>query len=132
MPLTEGGDDPAAAASAPVTGWRRTTRLPRDHYVRLDSNDYSVDPAAVGRRIEATADLARVRVWCDGTLVADHERAWARHQTITDPAHLAAARQLRAAHRALAAVARPAQAEVEQRDLAVYDALCDVPGQGVA
>lgn len=117
---------------APVTGWRRTTRLPRDHYVRLDSNDYSVDPAAVGRRIEVTADLARVRVFCDGKLAADHERAWARHQTITDPAHLAAARELRAAHRALAAVGRPSQAEVEQRDLAVYDALCDGAGQGVA
>ena len=26
---------------APVTGWRQTLRLPRDHYVRLDSNDYS-------------------------------------------------------------------------------------------
>ena len=117
---------------APVTGWRRTARLPRDHYVRLDSNDYSVDPAAVGRRIEVTADLARVRVWCEGKLAADHERAWARHQTITDPAHLAAARELRAAHRALAAVGRPAQAEVEQRDLAVYDALCDGAGQGVA
>lgn len=117
---------------APVTGWRRTARLPRDHYVRLDSNDYSVDPAVIGRRVEVTADLARVRVFCDGKLVADHERAWARHQMITDPAHLAAARQLRAAHRVLAAVAGPGCAEVEQRDLAVYDALCDDAGQGVA
>ena len=29
---------------APVTGWRLSTRLPRDYYVRVDSNDYSVDP----------------------------------------------------------------------------------------
>src|SRR5215211_5700526 len=35
---------------APVTGWHTSLRLPRDHYVRLDSNDYSVHPAAVGRR----------------------------------------------------------------------------------
>jgi transposase len=28
----------------PVTGWRLTTRLPRDHYVRLAANDYSVHP----------------------------------------------------------------------------------------
>jgi len=116
---------------APVTGWRRTARLPRDHYVRLDGNDYSVDPAVIGRRIEVTADLARVRVLCDGRVVADHDRAWARHQTITDPAHLAAAQALRSARRALATVGRPAAAEVEQRDLAVYDALCD-GGQGVA
>ena len=67
----------------------------RDHYVRLDSNDYSVHPAVIGRRIEVTADLARVRVLCDGQLVADHERSWAWHQTITDPAHVAAARALR-------------------------------------
>jgi transposase len=118
---------------APVTGWRRTARLPRDHYVRLDANDYSVDPAVIGRRIEITADLARVRVTCEGRLVADHDRCWARHQTITDPAHLAAAQQLRAARRVLAPVRGPAGAgaEVEHRDLAVYDALCG-SGEGAA
>jgi transposase len=116
---------------APVTGWRRTARLARDHYVRLDGNDYSVDPAAIGRRIEITADLARVRVWCEGRLVADHERAWARHQTITDPAHLAAAQALRAARRLLAPVPGPAEADVEHRDLAVYDALFG-SGEGAA
>jgi transposase len=52
---------------APVTGWRLALRLPRDHYVRLDSNDYSVHPSAVGRRIEVTADLDRVRLSCDLT-----------------------------------------------------------------
>src|SRR5919108_3859814 len=31
---------------APVTGWRSSLRLPRDHYLRLDSNDYSVHPGA--------------------------------------------------------------------------------------
>ena len=66
---------------APATGWRASARLARDHYVRLDSNDYSVHPAVIGRRIEVTADLARVRVLCDGQVVADHERAWAWHQT---------------------------------------------------
>jgi transposase len=44
----------------PVVGWRLTTRLPRDHYVRLDSNDYSVHPAAIGRRVEVRADLTEV------------------------------------------------------------------------
>jgi transposase len=116
---------------APAAGWRRAGRLPRDHYVRLDGNDYSVDPAVIGRRIEITADLARVRVWCEGRLAADHERAWARHQTITDPAHLAAAQALRAARRLLAPVTGPAGAEVEHRDLAVYDALCG-SGEGAA
>jgi transposase len=27
---------------APEVGWRKSLRLPRDHYIRLDSNDYSV------------------------------------------------------------------------------------------
>ena len=54
----------------PVTGWESTGRLARDHYVGLDSNDYSVHPSAVGRRILIRADLDRVRVWCDGLLVA--------------------------------------------------------------
>ena len=109
----------------PVTGWHRTVRLPRDYYVRLDGNDYSVDPAVIGRRVEVTADLCRVRVTCDGLIAGDHERIWAKHQTITDPAHLAAAKALRAARR-LAAVPGPGpgDAEVERRDLAVYDALC--------
>lgn len=70
----------------PSIGWRTSTRLPRDHYVRLDGNDYSVHPVAIGRRIEITADLSRVRVWCGGTLVADHDRIWAKHQTISDRA----------------------------------------------
>ena len=29
---------------APQVGWRTSTRLARDHYIRLDSNDYSVHP----------------------------------------------------------------------------------------
>ena len=113
----------------PVTGWHKTARLPRDYYVRLDGNDYSVDPAVIGRRIEITADLARVRVTCDGRIVADHERCWARHQTLTDPAHLQAAKALRSARR-LAVVPAPRADEVEQRDLSVYDQISG--GQGVA
>ena len=114
---------------APATGWHRLARLPRDHYVRLDGNDYSVDPAVIGRRVEIAADLQRVRVTCDGRVAADHERCWARHQTISDPAHLAAAKALRAARR-LATVPAPRGEEVEQRDLAVYDQAFG--GQGVA
>jgi len=80
---------------APATGWRSSLRLPRDHYLRLDSNDYSVHPGVIGRRIEVIADLERVRAFCDGKLVADHERVWAWHQTISDPEHVAAAKALR-------------------------------------
>jgi transposase len=103
---------------APATGWRSSLRLPRDYYVRLDANDYSVDPSVIGHRVEVTADLDRVRVHCDGRLVADHERCWARHQTITDPGHARAAARLRAQHRD-AQCQEPA--EVELRCLADYD-----------
>jgi len=80
---------------APVIGWRSSLRLPRDYYVRLDGNDYSVHPSVIGRRIEVAADLDRVQAFCDGRLVADHERVWARHQSIADPEHVAAAKRLR-------------------------------------
>lgn len=78
-----------------MTGWRTSTRLTRDHYIRLDANDYSVHPAVIGRRVEIVADLARVKVWCDGRVVADHDRLWAKHQTVSDPGHVAAAKALR-------------------------------------
>jgi transposase len=104
---------------APVTGWRRSQRLPRDYYVRLDSNDYSVHPKAVGRRIEIVADLDRVRVFCEGAMVADHQRCWAHHQSITDTAHAQAATALR--HERFTVVAPAAATEVEQRPLTDYD-----------
>jgi transposase len=107
---------------APVTGWRSSLRLPRDHYVRLDSNDYSVHPAVVGRRVEVAADLDRVQVWCDGRLVADHGRCWARHQTLSDPAHLAAAAKLRHQRTMIGQATGRDQAEVQLRCLADYDA----------
>ena len=104
----------------PTTGWRQLLRLPRDHYVRLDGNDYSVHPVAIGRRVVVSADLDRVRVTCDGSLVADHERVWAKHQTISDPKHLVAAKALR--RNRIDLVRPPAQTEVEIRSLAAYDA----------
>ncbi|MDQ5840897.1 MAG: IS21 family transposase [Chloroflexota bacterium] len=113
----------------PVVGWHHSTRLPRDYYVRLDSNDYSVHPEVIGRRIEVAADLHRVRISCDGRLVGDHERLWAKHQTITDPGHLAAARALR--RERLELVPPMAQQQVEQRDLAEYDIALGTDG-GVA
>lgn len=117
---------------APVTGWRSALRLPRDHYIRLDANDYSVHPAAVGRRVEVTADLERVRVWCDGRLVADHDRCWARHQTLSDPAHLQVAAQLRRDRAMVGQAADHRQGEVQLRCLADYDAAFGLDTEGVA
>jgi transposase len=104
---------------APVTGWMSVTRLARDHYIRLDSNDYSVHPAVIGQRIEVTAGLDRVTVACAGRVVASHQRIWAWHQTITDPEHLAAARALRRDR--ITIIRPPREAEVQIRSLADYD-----------
>lgn len=105
---------------APQLGWRQRVRLPRDHYVRVGSNDYSVDPVAVGRFVDVVADLERVTVRLGSRTVAEHARCWARWQTITEPHHRTVALALShaAAHRPPA----PPTDEVEQRDLAAYDA----------
>jgi transposase len=114
----------------PTTGWRSSTRLPRDHYVRLDSNDYSVHPAVIGRRVEVVADLDRVRVFCEGRQVADHDRIWAAHQTLTDPQHLAAARMLRQQH--LQVVRPNTEPDIEARCLADYDHALGLNDDGAA
>jgi transposase len=128
-----GADRAAMIALPPVppaTGWRSSTRLARDHYIRLDSNDYSVHPTVIGRRIEVIADLDRVRVLSEGRVVADHERAWAKHQTISDPEHLAAAKLLR---RERITIVRPAaEPDVQIRCLDDYDIALGVDDGTVA
>lgn len=76
-------------------GWRNKIRLGRDYYVRLDTNDYSVDPNTIGRMVDVAADLDRVRVRAEGRIVAEHVRVWARGMTITDPMHVEVAGWLR-------------------------------------
>ena len=103
---------------SPIVGWSNQIRLGRDYYVRVDSNDYSVDPAAIGRQVTVSADLQRVRVRLDRRVVADHGRVWARHMTVTDPTHVQTAKQLREEF------GRPRAREDHNplaRDLADYD-----------
>jgi len=120
-------DRAAMAALPPIAesslGWHNRIRLPRDHYVRLDTCDYSVDPAVIGRMVDVRADLERVTVTCDGRLVACHDRSWVADQTVTDPAHKAAADVMRAERMRAKLAAPSAAVEVEQRDLSRYDAL---------
>jgi transposase len=101
----------------PDPAWRFTTRLPRDHYVRVDTNDYSVNPRFVGRRVEVRVTLEEVMASCDGTEVARHRRRLTTHQSLLAPDH---ARILRAM-RAEQAIAAPVDTVVEERDLSVYD-----------
>jgi transposase len=112
---------------APVAGWRLSTRLPRDHYVRLDANDYSVHPSAIGRRVDIGADSEQVAVTCDGREVAAHARCWAAHQSITDPAHRDAATLLRAVARQTKS--SPVRTEVEHRNLADYDRMFGIDSE---
>ena len=115
---------------APAVGWCSSLRLPRDHYIRLDSNDYSVHPSAVGRRILVRADLDRVQAFCDGQTVASHDRIWATHQTISDPIHVEAAKVLR--RRRIQIPPPPLESEVPLRDLSAYDTAFGVDLDGGA
>ncbi|MEU6261877.1 IS21 family transposase [Saccharopolyspora shandongensis] len=134
-PIDRWGADLAAMLElppvAPVTGWHSSTRLPRDHYIRLDSNDYSVHPTVVGRRVDITAGLDHVLVTWQGTEVARHARCWAAHQSITDPVHKAAAVELRRSRR-LTAVVRPVDTGVQHRDLTDYDRLFGLTSEEIA
>lgn len=117
---------------APVTGLHHRVRLGRDYYVRIASNDYSVDPRVIGRFVEVHATLTRVRVACEGRVVAEHERCWGTERTITDPAHKATAKDLRAdlaARRRAAAIrtrTHPDGHVVALRALPDYDAMFGV------
>ena len=105
-------------AVPPQLGWQYQLRLGRDYYVRVDASDYSVDPAVIGRLVEVTADLDRVRARAGGHVVADHARVWARGITVTDPGHAETARRLRQEFRQ---PRRSAPAGDLVRDLADYD-----------
>jgi transposase len=101
----------------PDMDWHHDCRLPADHWVRHQTNDYSVHPKAVGRRVHVRVDDARVTVRLGRETVASHERVLASHVTLTDPAHDRA----RAAARELAGAPRRPDTDVEIRSLAVYD-----------
>ena len=115
----------------PAAGLQTRVRLGRDYYVRVDGNDYSVDPRMIGRLVDVTATLTRVIVVCDGTAVADHERCWATGAVVTDPAHVVIAKGLRSQYSAAkrdrerAARVMPAQ-RVMFRDTSDYDVLFGV------
>ena len=105
----------ALPAQVPDVDRRWVLRVPPDPHLRFDTNDYSLDPGLVGRRVEVRVTPTEVlAVALDtGELACRHQRSFARHRTITDLAH---ARALRAGR----AQVEPA---VEVRPLERYDAL---------
>lgn len=109
----------------PDPALRLSVRLPRDHWVRVGTCDYSVHPRAIGRRVEVRVDPALVVITLAGEVVGRHQRSFARHRSITDPDHVAAAQALRVAA-ANWAVMKTEADEVEVRDLSIYDRLTGV------
>lgn len=79
----------------PPIGLTSRIRLARDYYVRVDTVDYSVDPRMIGRLVDVTASMEVVTVFCDGQVVARHDRSWARQGVVTDPAHKVTAERMR-------------------------------------
>lgn len=79
----------------PAVGLTNRVRLARDYYVRVDGNDYSVNPRVIGRFVDVIATPEVVAASCDDQIVATHARCWGHGRTITDPDHVAIAKQLR-------------------------------------
>jgi len=93
--------------------------VPAQPYLRVDRNDYSIDPAFAGRRVELRVSQTQVLavVLDTGELAARHRRWFAGGLTITDPAHQNELERQRARRRGRHDV------DVEIRPLARYDAL---------
>jgi transposase len=98
---------------------RWVLRVPPDPYLRFDTNDYSLDPVLVGRRVEARiTDREVLAIALDsGELACRHPRSFARHRTITALEHARTLKQQRAERR------NRTEPVVEVRSLARYDAL---------
>jgi hypothetical protein len=105
--------------SMPDTDRRFVTRVPQQPYLRVDRNDYSIDPAFAGRRVEVRVSQSEVlAVALDtGELAARHRRSFAGGLTFSDPAHQNELERQRARRR------QRHDVEVEIRPLARYDQL---------
>lgn len=106
-------------ARLPDCDRRLVVRVPQQPFLRVDRNDYSIDPAFAGRRVEVRVSQSEVIavVLDTGELACRHRRSFAGGLTITDPAHQTELERLRATRRGRHEV------EVEIRPLARYDQL---------
>ena len=96
---------------------RWVTRVPPDPHLRFDTNDYSLDPELVGRRVEVRAGQREITAVAldTGELACRHQRCFAKNRTITALEHARALRRRRREP--------DDHPVVEQRALAVYDGL---------
>lgn len=106
-------------ARMPDVDRRQVVRVPAQPFVRVDRNDYSIDPAFAGRRVELRVSQTDVMavVLDTGELAARHRRVFAGGLTLTDPAHQTRLERQRAKRR------QRHQVEVEVRPLSRYDEL---------
>src|SRR5207302_7010003 len=72
-------------AREPDLDRRWVTRVAPDPHLRFDTNDYSLDPNLVGRRVEVRVSQREiVAVALDtGELACRHERVFAKNKTLT-------------------------------------------------
>ena len=95
---------------------RWVVRVAPDPHLRFDTNDYSLDPNLVGRRVEVRVSQREIMAVAmdTGELACRHERVFAKNRTITALEHARALRERRGARD---------EVVVEQRPLSVYDQL---------
>lgn len=101
------------------TDRRWVARVAQQPLIRVDRNDYSVDPMFAGRRVEVRVSQREITAMVLDTreLAARHTRIFAGFQTIVDPAHQGQLELQRQRRR------QRHQVDVQQRPLSVYDAL---------
>jgi transposase len=106
-------------ARLPDVDRRQVIRVPAQPFIRVDRNDYSIDPVFAGRRVEVRASQTEITavVLDTGELACQHRRIFAGGLTLVDPAH-----QTRLEHQREKRRQRH-KVEVEVRPLSRYDRL---------
>ena len=106
-------------ARMPDLDRRQVLRVAAQPFVRVDRNDYSIDPRFAGRRVEVRVSQTEITavVLDTGELAARHRRVFAGGLTITDPSHQTRLERQRELRR------QRHEVEVEIRPLSRYDAL---------
>jgi hypothetical protein len=106
-------------AGFPDVDRRQVVRVPAQPFIRVDRNDYSIDPVFAGRRVEVRVSQTEITavVLDTGELACWHRRIFAGGLTLVDPAHQTQLERQRQQRR------QRHQVEVEVRPLSRYDEL---------
>ncbi|WP_373682607.1 Mu transposase domain-containing protein [Glutamicibacter halophytocola] len=103
----------------PATGFSHRVRISRDYHVRLDRNNYPVNPLMIRWPVNFTLTMDRVIGVCDQQVVADYPQCCAKHHTITNLDHVQIAAAPRSAFNHIGRTARP-------RTSTVWCSSCDI------